>query len=111
MRHYQPSPRTDQLAEYWTSGHGKALKATGDPKVATCISCHGKPHGSAEDTGPHGIRAVDDLESPVYHTRVAKTCAKCHADAKVMAGYHIPRPAPWATSNMPSGGRACTAGR
>jgi predicted CXXCH cytochrome family protein len=27
------------------------------------------------------------LESPVYHTRVAKTCSKCHADAKVMAGY------------------------
>jgi predicted CXXCH cytochrome family protein len=87
MKRYQPSPRSDQLAEYWTSGHGKALKATGDPKVATCISCHEKPHGSAADPGKHGIRAVSDLESPVYHTRVAKTCAKCHADAKVMAGY------------------------
>ncbi len=87
MKHYEPSPRTDQLAEYWTSGHGKALKATGDPKVATCISCHGKPHGSAADPGKHGILAVGDLDSPVYHTRVAKTCAKCHADAKVMAGY------------------------
>ena len=28
MRHFNPSPRTDQLAEYWTSGHGKQLKAT-----------------------------------------------------------------------------------
>ena len=87
MRRYRPSPRTDQLAEYWTSGHGKALKATGDPKVATCISCHDKPHGSGQDQGKHGIRAVDDLESPVYRTHVAKTCAKCHADEKVMAGY------------------------
>ncbi|MFZ1934859.1 MAG: cytochrome c3 family protein [Thermoguttaceae bacterium] len=87
MKHYQASPRSDQLAEYWTSGHGKALKATGDPKVATCVSCHGKPHGSAEDPNNQGIRAVSDLESPVYHTRVAKTCAKCHADAKVMTGY------------------------
>ena len=87
MKRYQPSPRSDQLAEYWTSGHGKALKATGDPKVATCISCHGKPHGSAADLIKHGIRAVADLESPVYHTRVAKTCAKCHSDEKVMAGY------------------------
>jgi predicted CXXCH cytochrome family protein len=87
MRRYRPSPRTDQLAEYWTSGHGKTLKATGDPKVATCVSCHEKPHGSAQDRGKHGIRAVDDLQSPVYHTRVAETCAKCHADAKLMAGY------------------------
>lgn len=90
MRRYRPSPRTDQLAEYWTSGHGRALKATGDPKVATCLSCHGKPHGSGQDQGKQGIRLVDDLESPVYRTRVAKTCAQCHADEKVMAGrqYH-----------------------
>ncbi len=90
MRRYRPSPRTDQLAEYWTSGHGKALKATGDAKVAICTSCHDKPHGSAQDRDKHGIRAVDDLESPVYRTHVAKTCAKCHSDEKVMAGrqYH-----------------------
>ncbi len=87
MRRYRPSPRTDQLAEYWTSGHGKALKATGDTKVATCIACHDKPHGSVQDKSKHGIRAIDDLESPVYRTNVAKTCAKCHADEKVMAGY------------------------
>ena len=87
MRRYRPSPRTDQLAEYWTSGHGKTLKASGDPKVATCISCHDKPHGSAQDPVKHGIRPVDNLESPVYHTNVAKTCAKCHSDAKLMAAY------------------------
>jgi hypothetical protein len=87
MRRYRPSPRTDQLAEYWTSGHGKTLKASGDKNVATCISCHEKPHGSGQDHGKHGIRAVDDLQSPVYHTNVAKTCAQCHADAKTMAGY------------------------
>jgi hypothetical protein len=89
MRHYKPSPRTDQLAEYWTSGHGQRLKG-GDLKVAVCISCHDKPHGSAQDQGPHGVRLVDDLESPVYHTRLAKTCATCHSDEKLMAGrrYH-----------------------
>jgi predicted CXXCH cytochrome family protein len=87
MRRYRPSPRVDQLAEYWTSGHGKRLKATGDPQVAICISCHNVPHGSGNDKIKHGIRAVDDLESPVYRTNVAKTCAKCHADKKRMAGY------------------------
>jgi len=85
MRRYLPSPRTDQLAEYWTSGHGQKLKASGDDTaVATCISCHDKPHGSGLKPQPHGIRAVADLESPVYRTRLADTCAKCHSDEKLM---------------------------
>ncbi len=80
MKQYQPSPRTDQLAEYVTSGHGQALQKTGDEKVATCTSCHGH----------HDVRKVMDLESPVYPTRLAKTCAKCHSDPKLMADrqYH-----------------------
>ena len=86
MRRYHPSPRVDQLREYWTSGHGRRLKEAGDVAVATCVSCHGQPHGSGEDKDAHGIRAVADLESPVYRTHVAQTCAKCHADAKLMAG-------------------------
>ena len=48
MRRFNPSARTDQLAEYWTSGHGKHLKE-GDLQVANCISCHGRPHGNAVD--------------------------------------------------------------
>jgi hypothetical protein len=77
MRRYQPAPRTDQLAAYWTSGHGKRLKATGDPEVAVCTSCHG---------GKHQIQAVHDLNSAVYPTQVSKTCGSCHSDAKKMAG-------------------------
>jgi predicted CXXCH cytochrome family protein len=90
MRRFQPSPRTDQLSEYWTSGHGRKLKESGDAAVATCVSCHGRPHGSGATTGKHGVLAVADLESPVYPTRLAKTCAKCHSDEKLMAGreYH-----------------------
>jgi predicted CXXCH cytochrome family protein len=90
MKRFQASPRTDQLAEYWTSGHGKALKAKEDKEVATCTSCHNKPHGSAASPDGHGIRPVSDLESPVYRTHVAETCSKCHSDAKLMAGrqYH-----------------------
>lgn len=76
MRRYRPSPRVDQEEEYWTSGHGQRLQETGDAEVATCISCH----------GGHDIRAIGDLDSPVYPTRVAKTCATCHSDAELMAG-------------------------
>jgi bacterioferritin-associated ferredoxin len=74
MIRFSPSPRTNQLAEYWTSGHGKKLKENHDLQVATCISCH----------GGHGMRAADDPQSPVYPTNVAKTCGKCHSDAELM---------------------------
>ncbi len=79
MRQFVPSPRTDQLSEYWTSGHGQKLKS-GDEKVATCVSCHGN----------HGILRVADPQSEVYPTRIATTCATCHSDAELMAGreYH-----------------------
>jgi predicted CXXCH cytochrome family protein len=83
MRKFNPSARTDQEAEYWTSGHGRRLKATSegenaqpDETVATCINCH----------GGHGIVAVKSVNSPVYPARVAETCSTCHANAERMAG-------------------------
>lgn len=79
MRKFNPSLRTDQVSEYFTSVHGKRLKQ-GDPKVAVCIDCH----------SVHDIRAVTDTRAPVYPTHVAETCAHCHADAKYMKGYKIP---------------------
>jgi predicted CXXCH cytochrome family protein len=83
MRRYAPSARTDQEAEYWTSGHGRRLKASAegenaqvDDAVATCVKCH----------GGHGILALKDTNSSVYPTRVAQTCARCHSNEKLMAG-------------------------
>ena len=87
MKQYNPSPRVDQLSEYWTSGHGRRLKEAGDPNVATCVSCHGRPHGTGREQGTFGVLAVKSLDSPVYVKNVAKTCAKCHSDEKRMAGY------------------------
>jgi predicted CXXCH cytochrome family protein len=83
MRKFAPSARTDQESEYWTSGHGRRLKATSqdtqaepDKAVATCVDCH----------GGHGILPVKNTSSPVYPTRVAQTCGRCHADQTIMAG-------------------------
>jgi predicted CXXCH cytochrome family protein len=87
MKQYNPSPRVDQLNEYWSSGHGQRVKEAGDPNVATCVSCHGRPHGTGRDQGTYGVLAVRNLDSPVYVKNVAKTCAKCHSDEKRMAGY------------------------
>lgn len=79
MRRYDAVIPTTQLEEYWTSGHGMALRK-GNTKVATCISCH----------GVHGIRAVSDAEGPVHKTNVAQTCGHCHADAAYMEGTGLP---------------------
>lgn len=79
MRQFNPSLRVDQLSEYRTSGHGKKL-AQGDATVATCQSCH----------GAHGVMPVKDSRSPVYPTRVAETCNRCHGDAPLMTAHGLP---------------------
>ena len=79
MKRFNPSLRVDQEREYYTSVHGKLLKA-GEERVATCISCH----------SVHGIRAVNDPLSTVYPLNVAQTCAGCHADANLMRSFGIP---------------------
>ena len=80
MRRYNPSLRVDQVAEYYTSVHGKRLKEQKDPKVATCASCH----------TPHAIRPPNDSRSSVHPTQVANTCGSCHARAEYMGPYKIP---------------------
>ena len=79
MRKFNPSLRTDQESEYFTSVHGKRLKQ-GDTKVAVCVDCH----------SVHDIRAPSDTRAPIFPTHVAETCARCHADANYMKGYKIP---------------------
>ena len=79
MKRFNPSLRVDQESEYYTSVHGKLLKA-GEQKVATCISCH----------TVHGIRAVNDPLSSVYPLNVADTCAKCHGSSDYMQAFKIP---------------------
>jgi predicted CXXCH cytochrome family protein len=79
MRQYNPSLRTDQLAQYKTSVHGQRL-AHGDTKVAVCIDCH----------SVHGIRPASDTRSTVNPLNVAQTCSHCHSNAEYMKEYKIP---------------------
>jgi hypothetical protein len=80
MRRYNPSLRVDQVAEYYTSVHGRRLKDQKDQKVANCASCH----------PAHAIRPPNDSRSSVHPMRVANTCGSCHANAEYMAPYKIP---------------------
>jgi predicted CXXCH cytochrome family protein len=80
MKHYNPSLRVDQVAEYATSVHGRRLRELNDPKVAVCVSCH----------PAHSIKPPSDPASSVHPLRVAQTCAQCHADASYMASRKLP---------------------
>jgi nitrate/TMAO reductase-like tetraheme cytochrome c subunit len=79
MHKYNPSLRTDQLAQYKTSVHGQRL-AQGDDKVAVCTDCH----------SVHDIRPASDPRSSVHPLNVASTCSRCHSDAQRMKPYNIP---------------------
>jgi hypothetical protein len=71
--------RTDVLAEYRTSHHGKAVLEKGDADAATCTDCH----------GAHDVRRVKDPQSPAWRTNVPSTCGRCHGDAAMMKRHGI----------------------
>lgn len=71
--------RTDPLAAYWVSGHGKALKNQGDTNVAVCIDCH----------GTHDVLPEENPNSRVYFQNIPNTCGTCHADRALMKPYHL----------------------
>lgn len=76
--------RTDQLARYKTSKHGKKLLMDGDEKVAACTDCHGY----------HDVLSVSDPNSPVYPSNLPNTCAHCHSNKKLMASHGLPSDIP-----------------
>jgi predicted CXXCH cytochrome family protein len=71
--------RTDSLAAYRASHHGKATFGKKDTEAATCSDCH----------GVHDVRHVKDPLSPAFHQNVPTTCAKCHDDAALMKRHGI----------------------
>ena len=72
--------RTDQLARYKTSTHGKKILIDGDTKVAVCSDCHGY----------HDVLPIADPNSPAYPLNVPKTCNHCHGNEKLMTPYGKP---------------------
>lgn len=55
-------------AQYTDSIHGRALLKMGLIVAPSCNDCH----------GVHDIKRGVDRDSPIHHTKVAKTCGKCH---------------------------------
>ncbi|UCG17084.1 MAG: Rieske 2Fe-2S domain-containing protein [Phycisphaerales bacterium] len=73
--------RTDQLARYKVSGHGKALYGREDERVAVCTDCHGPPHA---------VLAADHPQSQTHPRNVPGTCGVCHEDRTLMNEYDLP---------------------
>lgn len=65
-----------EKTQYTESIHGTEL-AKKNPDVPVCTNCH----------GVHAIRAHIDPFSKVYPTRIAETCAECHAAVEIAARY------------------------
>jgi predicted CXXCH cytochrome family protein len=76
MRKFDPQVRVDQMSQYLTSAHGRAL-SKGETRAATCSDCHTS----------HAIVRVRDSRSSVAPLNVAKTCSQCHADAERMKAF------------------------
>jgi hypothetical protein len=71
--------RTDALAAWRTSHHGKAFLEKAATDAATCTDCH----------GVHDVLRVKDARSPAYRVNVPATCGGCHADAAKMKRHGV----------------------
>ncbi len=71
-----------EVQQYRTSVHGVAL-ANGDTDASTCKDCHGKTHE---------LRAHSDSLSTTSRKNLDETCARCHANRKLMAKRKITIP-------------------
>lgn len=69
---------SDQLAALHTSRHGQLLQR-GDSAAPTCTDCHES----------HTILRRTDARSNTYPTNIPVLCARCHADATLMARYGL----------------------
>jgi len=78
MKQFNPSLRTDQLAQYRTSVHGIKF-AKGDMHVAVCTDCH----------AVHSIQPASDPHSSIHPLNLAATCKRCHSDAAYMKSYGV----------------------
>jgi cytochrome b subunit of formate dehydrogenase/nitrate/TMAO reductase-like tetraheme cytochrome c subunit len=72
MQRFQPDAKTDQVARFWNSVHGRHLQNVGGPDAATCISCH----------PPHQMRPAGDPRSALHSSQLVETCGECHKDER-----------------------------
>jgi len=68
-----PTAATDQKEQYLSGPHG----SSDGGNRPTCVTCHGS----------HGIYRITDPNSPVFPTRIAQLCIRCHNGGNTDPGY------------------------
>ena len=63
--------------QYKTSIHGSALIDEDNPDVPVCTDCH-------------GVHDIHDPRTEQFRIESPELCARCHADAELMAKYGLP---------------------
>lgn len=72
MQRFQPDAKTDQVAKFWNSAHGRHARDVGGPEAASCISCH----------PPHRMQPASNPRSPLHPTQLIETCGACHKEQR-----------------------------
>lgn len=70
---------------YMTSFHGQAFKK-GSPDAPSCYDCHERGHSILSSKNPKAL---------TYHLNIPRTCARCHADPKLVKKHDINIPTPF----------------
>ncbi|MBI4461569.1 MAG: cytochrome b/b6 domain-containing protein [Acidobacteria bacterium] len=71
---------SEAVAAYQRSIHGQA-RAQGALQAAACADCHGDVHALVPRT---------EADSPVHWSKLAATCARCHANEELAQEFRIP---------------------
>lgn len=79
----QGAPDISPMDGYRDSVHGKAA-AAGDKDAPSCKNCHGY----------HDVRSPSDPKSSTYHKNIPGTCAKCHANPRIIKDHKLPADEP-----------------
>lgn len=72
MQRFQPDAKTDQVARFSSSVHGRQPQEVGGPEAVSCISCHPR----------HQMRPASDPRSSLHPAQLVETCGACHNEQR-----------------------------
>lgn len=90
------------VVQRWQAGIHGTLAAQGVTEAPRCKDCHG---------AAHAVLSQNDAGAPTSRTKMAETCARCHADQTLIAKRRIPIPQAYQLYRKSVHGRAVAEGK
>jgi hypothetical protein len=90
------------IVQGWRAGIHGTLAAQGVSEAPQCKDCHG---------AAHEVLSQKDAGAPTSRTKMAETCARCHADKALIEKRRIPVPQAYQFYQKSVHGRAVAAGK